>query len=471
MKRLLSSVAIVTTTTTLAMTMRENEEEREVVVVGGGVMGLASAWKLAVSGRRRVTLIDAGHAVRGSWGSSRASHLSMEDEVLLKMNLLAMDEWDRLEDEEDNPIRTSIGRIFAGPKGSIVSIAESLKKHCSKEDARCDHTIMSYLEVNKRWKDQIRLRHNDEAIYLPNGGFVVHVNRALQSLRNAALSTGRVRIIENTHVTHVNRDTKTICTDDEDGFEIRYEKLVLCAGPWTNSVLKNVTPKVELMPIVVSEEQTLDIAVDTRKHGNVNVYEYDKMPLFTWSEAGYKGAKENGKVRYFYCVPSSFEPGGMKIGFHRQGALLKNENEFVVSEKGLEAISSFPHDRKNLFKKQSGKMDEYNRDATEIFVRQTLPGLDPQNVIVLMRCLYQMSKDRQMILGSIQEDKDIFVACGFSGGGFQHAPVIGAFIADSVNHDDESNTNNSFLLLPSSMRKEMKEKFNPYRETLHHKYK
>ena len=71
------------------------------------------------------------------------------------------------------------------------------------------------------------------------------------------------------------------------------------------------------------------------------MYSYDKMPLFTWSEAGYKGAKEDGKVRYFYCVPSSFEPGGMKIGFHRQGSLLKNADEFVVSDQGLAAISEF----------------------------------------------------------------------------------------------------------------------------------
>ena len=63
------------------------EREDEVVVVGGGVMGLASAYALARKGKS-VTLVDANHAVRGSWGSSRASHLSMEDELLLRMNLL-----------------------------------------------------------------------------------------------------------------------------------------------------------------------------------------------------------------------------------------------------------------------------------------------------------------------------------------------------------------------------------------------
>ena len=66
------------------------------------------------------------------------------------------------------------------------------------------------------------------------------------------------------------------------------------------------------------------------------------------------------------------------------------------------------------------------------FVSRVFPSLDPSNVLVLMRCLYQMSPDRQMILGPLDEDPDIVVACGFSGGGFQHAPAIGAFLAALV---------------------------------------
>ena len=104
------------------------------VVVGGGVMGLASAYALARKGRN-VTLVDANHAVRGSWGSSRASHLSMEDELLLKMNLLAMNEWDKLDEDTEDPIRTSIGRIFAGPLGSN-SLYRRISKHCSDNDRR-----------------------------------------------------------------------------------------------------------------------------------------------------------------------------------------------------------------------------------------------------------------------------------------------------------------------------------------------
>ena len=63
-----------------ALRVQENARERHVVVVGGGVMGHAVALSLLESPRRlRVTVVDEHHAVRGSWGESRASHLSMDD--------------------------------------------------------------------------------------------------------------------------------------------------------------------------------------------------------------------------------------------------------------------------------------------------------------------------------------------------------------------------------------------------------
>eukprot|EP00939_MAST-03C_sp_MAST-3C-sp1_P001310 g1310.t1 len=400
-------------------------------------MGLASAWKIAervnvlkrenaMSEEVSVELIDTNHAVRGSWGSTRASHLSIEDNVLLKMNLIAMDEWDALESDEKDPIRVSVGRIFAGPLGSVCAISETLLKECPS-DSRCQHARLTFEDVNQRWQRQIRLSDQEEGIYLPRGGFVVSVDRALDALRDAAVEAG-VKISTEETVLAIDRSRKMLRTDNRSR-QVPYDHLVLCAGPWTNKVLRSAKPALPLMPIVVSEEQTLDIGVPSDAEDNP--YDRSEMPLFTWSEAGYKGVAENGKCRYFYTVPSTFAPGGLKIGYHRQGRLLEND-EFVVSSEGSEAVEGFPHLRKEFVAEQSGRLDAFNESAVKEFVTQTLPSLDPSHILVVMRCLYQMSPDRQMILGSLDADNDIYVACGFSGGGFQHAPVIGAHMADLV---------------------------------------
>jgi glycine/D-amino acid oxidase-like deaminating enzyme len=104
-------------------------------------------------------------------------------------------------------------------------------------------------------------------------------------------------------------------------------------------------------------------------------------------------------------------------------------SKFVLSKEGREAIALFPHVQKRVVSTQSSAPDELNTAAVRDFVDEALPSLDPGKVLLTMRCLYQISPDRQMLLGKLREDDSIVVACGFSGGGFQHAPVIGAFLA------------------------------------------
>ena len=46
-----------------------------------------------------------------------------------------------------------------------------------------------------------------------------------------------------------------------------------------------------------------------------------------------------------------------------------------------------------------------------------------------MRCLYQNTPDRKMILGPHTEDRNVFVMCGFCGSGFQFAPAIAMYMS------------------------------------------
>ena len=60
--------------------------------------------------------------------------------------------------------------------------------------------------------------------------------------------------------------------------------------------------------------------------------------------------------------------------------------------------------------------------------------VDVDNIEMIMRCLYQNTPDKEFIVGyhhddkysnpCVEDNKDIVVACGFNGGGFQMGPMI-----------------------------------------------
>ena len=61
-----------------------------------------------------------------------------------------------------------------------------------------------------------------------------------------------------------------------------------------------------------------------------------------------------------------------------------------------------------------------------------LPGLAGLNVIRQWAGLYDMSPDRQPILGPVGGVNGLHVAAGFSGHGFMISPVVGRIVAEKL---------------------------------------
>lgn len=295
-----ASVAVSTAALSTAAACR-NEPARDetdpVIVVGGGVMGRAAAWRLALSGQR-VVLLDALNPLRGSWGDTRASHLAMEDKVLLKMSLASMPEWIALEEEfmaasasaltaSARRFYFSTGRLFAGPVGSTAPISRAVEEVAGSV---VEVESLCAAEVNQRWP-QLSLRVGvDEAIYMA-AGYVMHVDTALEALGWAARRAGAL-IVEDEEVTSVDLNSRVLRT--ASGREMRFRTLVLTTGPWTNQMLQRCG--LPMVPMVVSNEQTLEFAA--RRGVPAGAYAHTSMPLFSWSEAGYKG-----QVRAVWLFP------------------------------------------------------------------------------------------------------------------------------------------------------------------------
>jgi len=72
-------------------------------------------------------------------------------------------------------------------------------------------------------------------------------------------------------------------------------------------------------------------------------------------------------------------------------------------------------------------------------IRELLPVLEHVDFTVLVHGVYDVTPDRQAIIGRVPNTDGLWVAAGFSGHGFMLAPAVGRILADAITantHDD-----------------------------------
>ncbi|CAE7895695.1 soxA, partial [Symbiodinium sp. KB8] len=388
---------------------------RPVVVVGGGVMGLSTAARLAERGYR-VVVLDENHPIRGSWGSTRASHLRMEDPVLLQMSLFSIRSWLDLQermrtrfgpDEADWFFYKRTGGLMAGPASIVEAMAEKIRREVPTKQGEVE--VLTAAETPERFP-QLHLDPKEKLLYMPEG-YTMSVPTTLHGLRWAAEAAGAE--YQEDSVVSIDLRRKMVFTKEQS---IRFSQVVITAGPWTNRILQGAG--LRGVPMIVSNEQT----VEFQPKVGAPSHDWSDLPLFTWSEAGYKGRNEDGGCLYFYTTPhcplTSSGSQGVKVGFHRQGPLLDTD-EFVVTESGRASKEKLPNIRKELRTEQEYDLDEFSLSKIKAFIKSKMPGLDADHSVGYMRCLYQLTPDLQMIVGRHPDDRSVVLACGFSGSGFQ----------------------------------------------------
>eukprot|EP00092_Neocalanus_flemingeri_P033115 GFUD01036010.1.p1 GENE.GFUD01036010.1~~GFUD01036010.1.p1 ORF type:complete len:574 (+),score=141.78 GFUD01036010.1:180-1901(+) len=437
-----------------------------IVVVGGGIMGSWSTYLLSQlineesdSPVCKVTLVDAGHPIRGSWGDTRALHVAMEDDVRIKMNMLNVNEYLKLQREStsDLVLVKKVGRVFVGPEDSMQKMHDLIKANgipVQFVDDKFMENPANKSAVESFQGIQIRSKENGyegwKTLFTPVG-FIMKANAILNHLREktkklAEKNEQSIAVFEDHKVVSIDQEKRTLTVksnfDDEDpGTQLQYDKLLITAGPWTNQILGPSTmhPALPQLPVVISNEQTQDFALKESA--------YSSMPLVTYSDGGYV---RSGGDYWFIVGPcpdvisEESREKHMKVGFHRQGELMDNE-EFqlpkyddctLTSDDILKKklINKLPHLRKDIKRgkdAQSFEVDEFILEKAKTMVKDRFPDIDVDNVEIIMRCLYQNTPDKEFIVGypndeknDIGKERDIVVACGFNGGGFQMAPMI-----------------------------------------------
>lgn len=72
------------------------------------------------------------------------------------------------------------------------------------------------------------------------------------------------------------------------------------------------------------------------------------------------------------------------------------------------------------------------REAVQRSIRELLPVLEYVDFTVLVHGIYDVTPDRQAIIGRMPGHDGLWVAAGFSGHGFMLAPAVGRVLADAI---------------------------------------
>ncbi|HEX9717209.1 MAG TPA: FAD-binding oxidoreductase, partial [Actinomycetota bacterium] len=87
-----------------------------------------------------------------------------------------------------------------------------------------------------------------------------------------------------------------------------------------------------------------------------------------------------------------------------------------------------------------GERPSFDTSVDEAFVTEELlptavrvfPPLEQAGIASMWAGLYEMTPDRHPILGPVADPKGLYLANGFSGHGFQHAPIVGKLLAEMI---------------------------------------
>ncbi|HKJ84430.1 MAG TPA: FAD-dependent oxidoreductase [Spirochaetia bacterium] len=191
------------------------------------------------------------------------------------------------------------------------------------------------------------------------------------------------------------------CRAPDGEYSLSCDRLVICAGPWTNELLARVDPRPASLPLAVLQCEPLHLETRHGRAPEVLFYRHPDPP----------GAASFDEGIYVQPQPGDFlgAPGGdsrIKVGRH--GGLAVSSPSDVVLGRAVEDHAAL-----------TSRID-------------ILPDFRSATVVDTDTCFYTMTPDDGFILDALDSDSRIVVAAGFSGHGFKFAPVVGRAIAEIV---------------------------------------
>ncbi|MFE9643320.1 FAD-dependent oxidoreductase [Streptomyces sp. NPDC006365] len=343
-----------------------------IAVVGAGLMGAATAWQLARRGHE-VTLIevyDIGHKHGSSHGSSRIFRRAYADPFYVRLTGQAHEQWRELEDDASTPLLRTTGGLDMGEDRDPKALAAVL------DAAGVPYELLGPEAALERWP---YIRVTGPVLHHPDAG-VVDADETVGACVRRAIEHGAEAIL-GTRVTGIDvRSGERVLLHTDDGREVVADTVVIAAGAW----LPELELPVALPPLQVTQQQVFHF-----RQSDPSV----KWPTLVWDGA-----------LHLYGLPSGSDGGP------------------------LPAVKVAEHDRgtPTTARTRDGIVDPSSRTRVSDFVRDRLPGLEPDPVAEAT-CLYTTTPDEDFVL---DRHGPLVIVSPCSGHGAKFAPLMGAMAAD-----------------------------------------
>jgi sarcosine oxidase, subunit beta len=352
-------------------------ETADVVVVGGGVVGASAAYHLAAAGAGRVVLLEREEALgRGSTGACAGGFRhQFSSEVNIRLSLASV------------PMILS----FQETHGLPLDVHQDGYLFLVRSEASW-RSFAAAAELQRRLGVDARLLQPEEAgalapgvdldgmvgaTFCPDDG-IADPSGLTEGYATIARRAG-AELRTGVEVRAILSDGARVSGVDTSKGPVRTGTVVNAAGPWAGLLAKTCGVVLPLQPVPrnvvvtgpfpgVPDRKTLVIDADTS----------------------------------FY--------------FHREGA-------------GVLMGMGSPNERASFdtMVDEAFVANEVVPTAIRVF-----PPLERAGIARTWAGLYEMTPDRHPIIGSVSDPVGLYLACGFSGHGFQHAPIVGKLLAEMI---------------------------------------
>ena len=210
----------------------------DVIVVGAGVMGSASAWRMAVRGRSVLVLeqYELGHALGSSHGGARIFRYAYPDPEYVALARRARPLWSELESESGTTAIDVTGGVDHGDPRAVAGITSAL------DAAKVAYERWSAAEANERFPT---LRFEGDVCFQPDAGRC-RADIAVEAFVRCGVARG-VELHERERVVAIETTADGARVRSEAG-EYSAPLVVVAAGAWVGAL-------VHLTPILVTREQ------------------------------------------------------------------------------------------------------------------------------------------------------------------------------------------------------------------------